>query len=183
MRIDVSEILKEPGLSLPFDVKGTVGDIARPDGDGELSVLTVRGVATSLGQSGVYIEANVRGSVTLTCSRCLTSFQRPIDLSCEAKFTGDVLENRDEADDDDDVEVFPLEGTFCDLDEMIRHEIVLSLPMKPLCSEECKGLCPICGTNLNDGTCDCAIHDSPTTAFGHKLLEALEERGKKDGRP
>ena len=183
MRIDVSEILKEPGISLPFDVKGTVGKLAVEGGDAEISApLTARGVATSLGKNGVYVEANVRGAVTLTCSRCLTPFERPVDLSCEGKFTGDVLDKADRDEDEGDVEVFPLEGTFCDLDEMIRHEIVLSLPMKPLCSEECKGFCPVCGKNLNEGECDCTAESMNSISFGRKLLEALEERGKKDGR-
>lgn len=183
MKVDVSAILKEPGVSLPFDVKGTVGKLAVDGGAAEVSgPLTVRGVVTSLG-NGVYVEANVRGAVALTCSRCLSPFERPVDLSCEGKFTGDVLEKAHGDEDEDEVEIFPLEGTSCDLDEMIRSEIVLSLPMKPLCSEECKGICPMCGKNLNEGSCDCAAEGTTTSPFGRKLLGALEERGKKDGRP
>ena len=181
MKIDVSLILKEPGESFSFDMKGTVGELTVAGGSAEIpGPLTVRGVVTSLGD-GVYVQASVRASVTLLCSRCLSSFERPVDLSCEGKFTGDVLAK--ESEDEEDVETFPLEGTFCHLDEMIRHEIVLSLPMKPLCSDECKGLCPKCGKNLNEGDCDCIAPKAPPSPFGRKLLEALEERGKKDGRP
>jgi uncharacterized protein len=180
VKIDVSLILKEPGASLPFDAKGMISGLTVDGGVAEVrEPLTVRGVTTSLG-NGVYVEANVRGSVELQCSRCLSTFERPIDLSCEGKFTGDVLDK--EPEDEDEVEVFPLEGTYCDLDEMIRHEIVLSLPMKPLCREDCKGLCPTCGKNLNEGVCDCASPEEPSSRFGRKLLEAVDERGKKDGR-
>lgn len=182
MKVDVSAILKEPGVSLPFDVEGTAGDLAVPGGAVVSGPLTARGVVTSLGD-GVYVEANVRGAMTMTCSRCLCAFDRPIDLSCEGKFTGDVPDKGNEKEDEDEVEVFPLEGTFCDLDEMIRHEIVLSLPMKPLCGEDCKGLCPVCGKNLNEGACDCDAGGAAPTSFGQKLLQALDERGKKDGRP
>lgn len=183
MKIDVSEILKEPGVSLPFDIKGTVADLTFDGGSVEVTgPLTVRGVATSLGD-GIYVEANVRGTVRLVCSRCLQTFEMPIDLSCEGKFTSDAVQEKDGEDDEDYVETFPLDGTSCDLSEMLHHEIVLSLPMKPLCSEDCKGLCPECGTNLNERDCDCAASRTATTDFGRKLLEALEERGKKDGRP
>jgi len=183
LKIDVSEILKEPGVSLPFDIKGTLPDLTFDGGAAEVAgPLTVRGVATSLGD-GVYVEANARGTVRLTCSRCLQSFEMPIDLSCEGRFTAGAVQEKDGEDDEDYVETFPLDGMFCDLGEMLRHEIVLSLPMKPLCDEACKGLCPECGTNLNERSCDCASSEAVTTAFGRKLLEALEERGKKDGRP
>lgn len=180
MRVDVSPILKEPGASIPFDLKGRPGEINLPDGAVEVSVpLTARGVATSLGDS-VYVEANVRGSLTLMCSRCLSPFERPIDLSCEGKFVKDPSSPESQ---EDEVEVFPLEGACCDLDEMIRHEIVLAIPMKPLCSEECKGFCPVCGKNLNEGDCGCLKPQDEPSAFGRKLLETLEERGKKHGRP
>jgi uncharacterized protein len=180
LKVDVSPILKEPGASLPFDLKGRLGETDLPGGPVEVpGPLTARGVATSLGDA-VYIEANVRGSMELTCSRCLMPFERPIDLSCEGKFVKDAsVESREE----DEVEVFPLEGTYCDLDEMIRHEIVLGIPMKPLCSEGCKGFCPVCGKNLNEGDCGCLKPQDEPNPFGRKLLEALEERGKKDGRP
>lgn len=181
MKIDVAPILKEPGASLQFNVKGNA--VAREGFGGEAEVagpLQVRGVATSLGD-GVYVEASVRGSMKLVCSRCLTPFEKPLDLSCEGKFVEDPAES--EAGDEDEVDVFPLEGTFCDLDEMIAHEIVLSVPMKPLCKEECKGLCPTCGRNLNEGDCDCPKPEEAPSQFGQRLLLALDERSKKDGRP
>lgn len=182
MRIDVAAILKEPGESLPFDITGNFEGLTIDGGAALLrGPLTVRGVVTSVGD-GVYIEANVRGAVTLTCSRCLTEFERPVDFSCEGRFGGHARDEEEDLD-EDEVEVFPLDGTFCDLGEMIGHEIVLSLPMKPLCDDACKGLCPKCGKNLNEGDCDCAKEEDRTSAFGEKLRKALEERSKKDGRP
>jgi len=181
LKLDVSLILKEPGASLPFDMKGVAGELDFRGGAARLSgPLTVRGVATSLGD-GVYLEANVRGSIELTCSRCLSQFERFVDLSCEGKFVPNA--GQPEPEGENEVEVFPLEGTCCDLDEMIRHEIVLGIPMKPLCRDECKGLCPACGKNLNEGDCDCPKPQGQPSLFGRKLLEAMEERGKKDGRP
>lgn len=165
---------------MPFDLRGSIGELEIPGGAAELAgPLTAKGVATSIGD-GVYVEANVRGSVRLTCSRCLSPFQKALDLSCEAKF----VEKSDAAPaaEEEEVEVFALHGKLCDLDEMVRHEIVLCLPMKPLCSERCKGLCPVCGKNLNEGDCGCPKPDEPPSAFGRKLQEAVVERSRKDGR-
>mgnify|MGYP005843201669 CR=1 FL=1 len=181
MDIDVSLILKKPGASMSFDVTGVVEDLDVPGGATPSSgPFSVKGVATSIG-SGVYVEANATGSVKLICSRCLSPFDLKMDLSCEAKFVPEAqaaAEARDE-----DVEVFALSDSRCDLDEMLRHEIVLNVPMKPLCREDCKGICPVCGKNLNEGDCDCPKDGAQPTLFGRKLLDALEERGNKRGRP
>ncbi len=175
MRIDVSSILGKPGTSLPVETSGDLGAV-----DEELGLagpVSVRGVATSLGKD-VYIQCHAQGKVELVCSRCLSPFSRAFEVDCEGKFV-DQVDNKGQ---ESEVETFPLEGAVCDLDEMIGHEIVLNLPMKPLCSEECKGICPVCGKNLNQGDCGCSRKDGGPSPFGRKLLEALEERSKKHGR-
>jgi uncharacterized protein len=57
---------------------------------------------------------------------------------------------------DDDLETSYYRDDEIDLNELLREQFYLALPMKPLCREECRGLCPQCGTNLNTGSCDCA---------------------------
>ena len=181
MKIDVSLILKKPGASMSFDVSGEVRDLDIPGGAVSVSgPFSVKGVATSLGE-GVYVEANAKGSVRLTCSRCLSPFDLNMELSCEAKFVPETEAVQGER--DDELEVFMLHDSTCDLDEMLRHEIVLNVPMKPLCREDCRGICPVCGKNLNEGDCACPKDGAQPTLFGRKLLEAVEERGNKRGRP
>jgi len=163
---------------MPFDL---VEEIKAPDDDLKIiGPVTVRGVATSLGKE-IYVQAHVTGSTELICSRCLTPFTKPFDVDCEGKFTESGTEQ--EESEEDAVEVFPLDGASCVLDDMIGHEIILSLPMKPLCDPDCKGLCPVCGSNLNEGECDCRKAEDDISPFGRKLLEAMEERSKKNGRP
>ncbi len=179
MKIDVTEILKTPGAGMPFEVEGEIM-LADPEDEGEgPGVFAVRGVATSIGD-GVYVDAHAKGTVELVCSRCLSTFTKQVDLDCEAKFVENPQDRSHE--DQDEVEIFPMENGVCDLGEMVRHEIVLNLPMKPLCSPRCKGLCPVCGANLNEVECDCEKPAPGETVFGRKLLEALNERGKKNGR-
>ncbi len=175
MKIDVSSILGRPGFSLTLDM---VGEICSSDPEVKLlDPVALKGVATCLGKD-VHVEAQAKGAVELICSRCLSAFAHNFEVCCEGIFVDEFIPEKSES----EVETFPLEGTFCDLDEMIGHEILLSLPMKPLCSQNCKGLCPTCGENLNEGPCSCPGQEESPTAFGRKLLEALKERSKKDGR-
>lgn len=181
MKVDVSSIMKHPGETLPFELAGKLDAQELDDVLETVSPLMVRGVATSIG-NGVYVQANVKGTIDLICSRCLSPFRKNLNLNCEAKYVDEAAEDEEKTSDDEDVETYPLDGTYCHLDEMIRSEILLSLPMKPLCRPDCKGICPSCGKNLNEGPCGCDDHADETTLFGEKLMEALKERGKQNGR-
>lgn len=175
MKINVSDIIEEPGTSVSFSETGIVEPFGNNAEDIALRTpFRVEGVATSTGE-GVYVQANVKGSVGLICSRCLAGFDMELQFDCEGRFVEnpeDILPNNE-----DDIEAFALNGEFCVLDEMIQHELLLNIPMKPLCNSKCQGLCEVCGANLNEAPCECLKHDSETTLFGQKLLEALE-RGK-----
>ena len=66
---------------------------------------------------------------------------------------------------EEDLEVSYYRDDQVDLNELMREQFYLALPMKPLCVDSCRGLCPQCGTNLNTGTCDCApVWEDPRLA-------------------
>ncbi len=180
MRIDVSSIIKKPGASVSFCEQGTIEPLEEDGGNLEFSgPVAVKGVATSTGD-GVYVQANAQGAVRLVCSRCLSEYDHHFDFNCEGNFSKDSASSvSDEG--EEDIEVFPLEGDFCSLDEMIRHEVILNLPMKPLCKPDCKGFCCVCGTNLNESQYTGEKPGEQATLFGRKLLEALGERSKRNG--
>ena len=104
----------------------------------------------------------VTGQVTtrlrLECGRCLEPFEIPVDSRFELRYVPEALagaeENEREVGEDDLTTAFYREDAI-DLGDLMHEQFVLALPMKPLCSESCKGLCPQCGTNLNTGTCEC----------------------------
>lgn len=103
------------------------------------------------------LVGTVRTELELPCSRCLEPFRLPVDASFDQRYLPQV-----EASGEDETEVAQedLETSFytdeqIDLKELMREQFYLVLPMKPLCREDCSGLCPQCGTNLNTGTCDC----------------------------
>jgi len=101
-------------------------------------------------------QAFVRASVEEECSRCLTLFDG--ELSGRFSFIVKVGEGKSAlSEGESDESVIHLEpgAHVVDLSEVIREALILAIPIKPLCSPDCKGLCPVCGANLNEETCDC----------------------------
>ena len=99
-----------------------------------------------------------RTELELLCSRCLEPFRMPVDSAFDLRYLPAAEMS---ADDEREVQEEDLETSYyrddqIDLNELLREQFYLALPMKPLCREDCKGLCAQCGTNLNTGTCACA---------------------------
>ncbi len=89
------------------------------------------------------VEGKLKAELILSCSRCLQKYSSEIELD----ISEDVLKSEME----DEEELY--------LDDIVKDNIILSLPMKPLCSEDCKGICPNCGQDLNEGECDCEVEN------------------------
>jgi uncharacterized protein len=125
-------------------------DLARPlDVD-----LTARLVG-----DGVLVRGSLRTRVNLACRRCLIPLQREVDEHVELLFAA-ALDDEEEV---DDGEVYPLpRGDDLDLSTAVREQVVLESPAFALCRDDCRGLCPSCGTDLNQGACECV----PQTASG-----------------
>jgi len=139
------------------------GDLFRILGPVEL-VMTVRK------DDDLYqLAGRIRGSLELACSRCLEPFTFPLDAPFDLRYLPQHLNvgGGGAADDDDDedgdaVEVGGDDLTTAfykddqiDLAHLVREQLYLVLPMKPLHRDDCKGLCPSCGANLNETTCAC----------------------------
>jgi len=95
--------------------------------------------------------------VRLECSRCLEPFDLPVAFSFEEEYhpTIDITTGRKLPLTIDDAALLIDEHHILDLSEVIRQEILLALPITPICREDCAGLCPICGANRNLETCHC----------------------------
>jgi len=99
----------------------------------------------------------VEGTLRLECGRCLELFDVPVAETFELRYVPaaeNAGEDEREVSDDDVTTAFYRDQTI-DLEELMREQFQLALPMKPLCDEACKGLCPQCGANLNTNPCDC----------------------------
>ena len=99
----------------------------------------------------------VKTTLELLCSRCLEPFSLPVDARFDLRYqpqTANTGEGEREIGEDDLTTAF-YDNEQIDLAQLMREQFYLSVPMKPLCGGSCQGLCAICGTNLNRGTCTC----------------------------
>ena len=126
------------------------------------------------------LVGQVRTTLELNCSRCVEPFTLPVDAAFDLRYhpQGDNTgtgEAEQEIEDDDLTTAF-YEKDQIDLGHLMHEQFVLALPMKPLCSTMCKGLCVHCGTNLNTASCDCAPQwTDPRLAALNELRAKLNE--------
>lgn len=107
-------------------------------------------------KGSVHIQGNIAARLDAQCSRCLVSVEYPLQLEVEGIFTQQQ---------DDENEVYGLQGKLMLLDKFILDEISLALPSQYLCKPDCKGLCPKCGVNRNLEACDCDISSNAFNPF------------------
>jgi uncharacterized protein len=106
----------------------------------------------------VRLIGTLRTTIELECSRCLEGFTVPVEAAFDVQYqpsTEIPAEAEREVREADLDTAFYREGVI-DLRELVREQLYLLLPMKPLCTESCAGLCAVCGTNLNTGSCECS---------------------------
>lgn len=110
----------------------------------------------------------------LPCSRCLEPFRLPVAAPFDLRYlpASEVSSDGEREVDDEDLETSYYENDAIDLNGLMREQFYLALPMKPLCQDDCRGLCPQCGTNLNAGNCSCApVWEDPRLAALKNLLK------------
>ena len=103
------------------------------------------------------LAGRVTTTLRLPCSRCLEPFDWPVDAEFDLRYqphSQNTGEGEREVEEDDLTTAFYVNDEI-DLGQLMKEQFYLSLPMKPLCREDCKGLCPTCGTNWNRGSCEC----------------------------
>ncbi len=148
LQIDVRELRKGPvatqGRLEPRD------QLFEGLGINLLSPVSVRGLLESAGHGGYFWHGSFAGQVQSVCRRCLEEFVTPIERSVEVIFSADPELQ-------DDPSVYPLCEPVAqvDLRPALREELALAVDAFPLCREDCRGLCPRCGADLNSGPCQC----------------------------
>lgn len=173
MEINVAQLLKSPiGSMRDYEVKELVDC-----GEGENPVEgRVRLTRTN---RGILVTGSLHTESRVTCSRCLCRYTCPLDLTIEEEYfpTIDVSSGVPVRVPDEPGAFTIDEHHTLDLTEAICQYTLMEIPMKPLCREECAGLCAQCGKDLNKGPCDCP-HEEPDPRWG-KLLEAYKTAERK----
>ena len=106
----------------------------------------------------VFVHGEVRASFWFECSRCLERFRQTLEIAVSQMLRpaeDDQVSAKEIELNPDDLEYATYDEEEILLESIVEEHLLLSLPMQPLCAEDCKGLCPGCGSNLNDGSCAC----------------------------
>ncbi len=165
MLLGLSKIIDCPGGVVPFEASL---DLSRMEFGGCCPLPEpVRAAGRVRNTAGVLV---LTGELTTRlhgiCDRCAKPFERDFALSLKA-----VLVTKLESDGLEDPWTFELDGDDADLDDILTTAVVLNMDSKLLCSEDCKGLCPRCGADLNFGPCACKPEPDARMAVLQQLLK------------
>lgn len=181
MRIDLKKLLSGDIKKMPLDYTFPIDETPDPDAPGGESIDTVIDgvvytspvrVKGEIVNMGGYMRLSVAASVDYDaeCARCLAPLKRSLEVEIERTLVAEgSLENTPEDEADDYLEIV---DSAVDPDMAFVEELMMEFPTRELCSEDCKGLCPKCGKNLNEGDCGCVKKEiDPRLAILQKLLE------------
>lgn len=107
--------------------------------------------------SEIQVSGRVETKVNVECDRCLKTIGLPVSAGFKLQYiTGQDYESSQAAElTSDEMSLSVFDGEAIDVDEIVREQILLAVPDRGLCDENCRGICSICGTNLNTGSCEC----------------------------
>jgi uncharacterized protein len=131
----------------------------------------------------IRIAGSLNTSIELPCSRCLEpsriAISKPFDLFFRERDKAMFDEDEEIELDEEDTRTAFFSGTQLAITDILREQILLALPMKALCTVDCKGLCPHCGINLNSGSCNCPHDDfSPHMDTLIEIKRRLEQQSR-----
>ena len=143
LRLNVGFLISSPiGVYRDFDF-----DIPEFHIDEDFTLLGFTGVVKiSRTPQGLLVEGNFSGKTTMECVRCLSNYTQPLEWEFTELW---AFDKRSET----ESELIIPEDAHIDIQPLVRDFALLEFPIKPLCREDCKGLCPECGENLNEKDC------------------------------
>lgn len=148
MKVNVSEIVDLIGQKVTFEFKVNPEDIGPINKDCKIEgPIIVKGTAVNTGLC-FCVAGQITCKLFCTCDRCLDDFVSSPIYTFEEEFTQDEGFARTK-------EINYFNGDIIDIGDLVRDIIISAQPIRYLCSEDCKGLCPVCGANLNKTECDC----------------------------
>ena len=163
MRVNVGPIRRQRGASLPIQER--VDSPERFLDEVEFApgaMIDVRGQVTNTGK-GFLAEGTIRTELQFQCARCLKPVRWPLAVSFCERFRAEDDGHKPvspfaaaEDDEEEADEVHSFSGDELDLAPAVREQILVAVPMKAVCTDDCRGICPTCGADLSDGPCSCS---------------------------
>lgn len=164
MKLDLKDVILVPGAVLPFEFQL---DLSQLEFGGEQPITEPVAVSGQVRNMAGALVLNARASTTLslTCDRCSKPFRREKTVEYETLLAAELEQEEDQGD------IVLLEGDMLDVGALMTDTFILEMDTKNLCSEECKGLCPGCGVDLNTTPCRCEKEVDPRLAALAKFFE------------
>lgn len=164
MKIKLDDI-PEDGLSIDVTVQGKDFESIAGGLDFTFNSPVKSHIDVTGNHDRVFVQGSLTSCVEFACSRCLKPFEKEIDSRFSIYFVRGRVSEREKELTQDDLEVNYIDGPELDVNELLLGQIALEAPVKPLCSEDCKGLCPKCGKDLNAGPCGCKTEEKVDLRF------------------
>lgn len=153
MLINLTEVLTSEGKTESVQMQTEICEISGRMGTFSIIEKTPLSlILTNIGTNKASIQGSMVLSLTMECDRCLKPLVHKIELDFIRVVTGPDLYKQET---DDDNEQNFMDGYQLNVEDLIVNECFINLPMKVLCEPDCKGLCKICGKDLNTGSCEC----------------------------
>ncbi len=163
MLLDVRKIINAPGERMEFRFELDLSDVdfggLYPAQDPVVVTGEVRNTAGML-----LLEFTAASVLHSICDRCLKPFNNPKSVTCSCALAEEVEDENNDG-------IILLEDGCVDVGDLARTAFILEMDTKTLCSEDCKGICPGCGVDLNQGSCICKKQVDPRLAVLAQLLE------------
>ena len=157
MALDVSKALKSPGQVFPFKAAITLPEMEVLGDPIRFTDICADGELFCAGDQRISLQAQISARVLTRCSRCLEPVEAAVTASADALYTRQP--------DPEDPDLYSYEGHALELEDAVRDALLLELPMQFFCRPDCRGLCPVCGVNLNRSTCTCQEGNVTTGPF------------------
>lgn len=171
MKIYVQGI-PEGGLDIDDEVR------VESETSGIVKTARLRGRIERFGED-VFLRGEVTAGLNLQCGRCLKDFSDTVTVNLELVYSPAEAQEVGEGHEPGigEIEAGFYVGEEIDIGKILKEQVLLNLPMKPLCSDSCRGICPSCGIDLNEKTCECGdkFRDHRFQALG-KLLKSERSR-------
>ncbi len=164
MLLELGDVITQPGSVMPFSLELDFSDM---EFGGQYPASEAVSVAGRVRNEAdvLLLTAHIQTTLHCVCDRCATPFDRVFRREVRAVLAQELMNEENE-----DEQTFVLKDGCVDLDEIITTAFVLNMESKLLCRPDCKGLCAICGRNLNEGPCDCKAEPDPRLAVLAQLL-------------
>ena len=154
MQIELSSL---PGKAGKLDHVYAPGELVLDDERVSLAVPPKVSGQITRTERKVVVEGQLNAVVSVECDRCLKPMELPIDTKFKVEYVTPATYNASDVAElgEDDLALSVFDGELINIDEIISEQVLLAVPSQAVCDENCKGLCPICGTDLNVASCTC----------------------------